>query len=270
VVQSADLRDRDHRPAVGCFDLAGPGGIAVQRQMTASFVIVLKVRGQDVLEMGFTQDDHLIQTFTADGADHPFAIRILPGRVWCNQDFFDAHVLDAFLEVVAIDAISIPQEKPRRLLVRECVDNLLGGPFGIGIRGHVEMDDLSPVMAEHDEDVQDTEGHGGNREEVAGGDIGNVIGQECSPRLRGRFTDTDHVLGHSPFRNVVLQQEQFRQDSRCAPGGILTGNAANQFPDFAINAWPPYFAGPRLPPPIQFETLAMPAGVIIESCVLAE
>jgi hypothetical protein len=33
----------------------------------------------------------------------------------------------------------------------------------------VEVNDLPPVVAEHDEDVQDTEGHGGNREEVAGG-----------------------------------------------------------------------------------------------------
>ena len=94
---------------------------------------------------------------------------------------------------------------------------------------------------------------------IVGFGLGNVIGQERSPRLSGRFIDTNHVLGHSPVRNVVAQQEQFRQDPWCAPGRILMGHAANQFPDLAIDARPSRFAGARLPPPIKFETLAMPA-----------
>ena len=59
--------------------------------------------------------------------------------------------------------------------VRESVDDLLGGPFGVGIRGNVEVNPLPPIVTEHDEDVEDTEGHGRNREEVTGGDVGNMI-----------------------------------------------------------------------------------------------
>ena len=99
----------------------------------------------------------------------------------------------------------------------ESVDDLLGRPFGVGIRGNVEVNDLPPVMAEYDEDVQDTEGHGRDREEVAGGELGNVIGQERSPGLGRRFPSADHVLGHGPFHDVVVQEGQFGYDPRCAP-----------------------------------------------------
>ena len=44
-------------------------------------------------------------------------------------------------------------------------------------------------------EVQDTERRRRNREEVAGGDVGNVIGQEGSPGLGRQFTS----LRRSPF-----------------------------------------------------------------------
>jgi len=56
-------------------------------------------------------------------------------------------------------------------------DDLLGCPFGVEIRGNVEMNGLPPIVTEHDEEVKDTEGHGWNREEFAGGDVGNMIVQ---------------------------------------------------------------------------------------------
>jgi hypothetical protein len=37
------------------------------------------------------------------------------------------------------------------------LDNLLGSSFGVRIRGDIEVDDLSPIVTHHDEDVQDTE-----------------------------------------------------------------------------------------------------------------
>jgi len=88
----------------------------------------------------------------------------------------------------------------------------------LGIGGHVEVNDLSPVMTEHDEDVQGAESDRRNGKEIAGSDVGNMIGKECSPRLRRRFPRADQVLGHGPFRDFVPQQEQFREDSRCGPG----------------------------------------------------
>jgi len=135
---------------------------------------------------------------------------------------------------------------------------LLGGPFGAGIRGNVEVNDLPPVVTQHDEDVQDTEGHGRNREKVAGRDVGNVIVQKRPPGLRRRFPSADHVLGHGLFGDVVAQHGQFGYDPRYAPGRVLPGHAANQVTDFAFDGRASGFAGPGFPPPIQVEALVMP------------
>ena len=153
--------------------------------------------------MSFVQHDHMIQTIPAYRADNSFAVRILPRRPCCNQDFFDAHVRDPLREVVTIGTVAISQKKTRGFFVRKGVDDLLGGPFGVGMAGHIEVDDLSPVMAEHDEYVQNAEGDRRNGEKIAGNDVGSVIGKERSPRLRGRFPRADHILGHGPFSNVV-------------------------------------------------------------------
>ena len=73
---------------------------------------------------------------------------------WCNQQFLDAHVLDALLEVVTVDAVTITEQETWGLFVREGVDDLLGGPFGIGMVGHVEVNDPPLVITRCDEHVE--------------------------------------------------------------------------------------------------------------------
>ena len=90
--------------------------------------------------MPFVQDNHMVQTLPAYRADEAFAVRILPRRARCGRDSFDAHAFDTLGEVVAVDAVSITEQKSRRFLVREGVDNLLTGPFGMRIRSDVEVD----------------------------------------------------------------------------------------------------------------------------------
>ena len=86
---------------------------------------------------------------------------------------------DTLSEVGAVDVVAITNEKAWCFLVRERVDDLLSGPFGVGICGDVEVDDLSPVMTHHDEDVQNAERDRGHGEEVTGSDIG-----WCRPGIR--------------------------------------------------------------------------------------
>jgi hypothetical protein len=106
------------------------------------------------------------------------------GSARATAVLFNTHALDTLREVVAVDAVAIANQKTRCFFVREGVDDLLGGPFGEGIRGNVEVNHLSPVVTENDEDVEEAKRDCGNSEEVAGGDIENVIFQERSPSLR--------------------------------------------------------------------------------------
>ena len=52
--------------------------------------------------------------------------------------------------------------------------------------GDVEVEDAPAVVGEHDEDEQHAQARGGNREEIDGDEVPDVIGQEGAPRLRRR------------------------------------------------------------------------------------
>ena len=109
--------------------------------------------------MSFVEHNQSIQAVLAYAADHSLAIRILPGRAWCDQNFLDIHILDSILEVIAVDAIAITNKKTWCFLVGEGIDDLLGGPCGAGIRGKIEMDNQPTVMTKNDKDVQDAKRH---------------------------------------------------------------------------------------------------------------
>lgn len=88
--------------------------------------------------MSLAKDDHMVETIPADATDHAFGIRILPGRVWRGFDLFDAHVLNAPAEVLAVDSVAVAQKEPWRRIVGERLNDLLGrppiGPWGSRLR----------------------------------------------------------------------------------------------------------------------------------------
>ena len=90
-------------------------------------------------------------------------------------------------------------------------------------------------MTQHDEHVQNAERGRRNGEKVANNGVRNVIRKERSPGLQRRLPGAGHVLGHRPFRSVVAQQKQLRQNSRRASQRILTGHAANEVANFTFD-----------------------------------
>jgi hypothetical protein len=68
------------------------------------------------------------------------------------------------------------------------------------ITGDPKWADPSPLVTEHDEHVQQAERDRRNGEAIAGSDVGNVIGKERSPRLRGRGCRNTAILLRMPPR----------------------------------------------------------------------
>ena len=184
-------------------------------------MIVPQVGSQDPVQMGFAQYDHVVQALPTYRADNSFAVRVLPRRACCNRDFFNSHVSHAVLEVVAVDAVAVANEKTRCFLVRESVDSLLGRPLGMRIVRHVEVGNRPSVVTQNDEDVRDAKSGRWDREEVARRDVRNVVVQEDPPCLGRRLLPADQVLGYGSFGHIVAQEGQFGYDPGRAPGRIL-------------------------------------------------
>src|SRR6266850_6870896 len=82
----------------------------------------------------------MIETFAPDRADEPFGEGVLPRAVGRGQHFMDPHALHSVLERVTVYAVAIAEEIERRAVLRERVDELLGGPGGGGMLGDVEVE----------------------------------------------------------------------------------------------------------------------------------
>jgi len=77
------------------------------------------------------------------------------------------------------------------------------------MRGYVEVDNVTSVMTEHDENEQDAERRGGDGKEVDGDDVANMVVQEGSPRLRWRLAWVNSVLVDGGLGDNMAQQREF-------------------------------------------------------------
>ena len=108
--------------------------------------------------MSGIKDDEVVQTLSADRADEPLGVWILPGAVGRREDFLDLERSDAQANVTAINAVPIPQEIARSVVLGEGLDNLLGGPRRGGVVRYVEVQHLPTTMLQYDEHEQNFEG----------------------------------------------------------------------------------------------------------------
>ena len=184
MVQATDFANRDdpaefrplNWPAVGC--------ILIERKVSARPVIVREVAAQDAAQVPFAKDDDMIETLAPDRADEPLREWVLPRAVRRGQDFTDSHALHTLPEDVAVDRVAIAEEMGRRGVVREGVHDLLGGPGGGGVLGHVEVEDAPPMVGQDNEDEEDVQVSGGNGEAVDRDEIVDMVDEERSPGLR--------------------------------------------------------------------------------------
>ncbi len=118
------------------------------------------------------------------------------------------------MEGVAVDSIAITNEKPRHCIIGNRLDDLLGSPSSGRMGCHVEMDDVPTVMTHHNKGEEYAKGCGRDGEEVDGDDVGQMIVQECPPRLRWRVALPNPILTHGCFGQRVAQQCELGLDAR--------------------------------------------------------
>ena len=116
--------------------------------------------------MPLVEDDHVVETLTSNGADHPFDKWILPRGARCGKDLLYPETVDASIEVRSVGLVSVPYQVPRRRVPWKSIDHLLRRPLGRRMFGDIEMNDTATVVAKDDEDEQNSEGCGRQSEKV--------------------------------------------------------------------------------------------------------
>jgi hypothetical protein len=99
--------------------------------------------------MTLSQDNHVVQAFPADRRNHPFSVSIMPRRARSGYHLLDAEHLCLSLKNLSLDRVAITDQVPRVLIPSVGVQELSSGPLGRWKFGNVEVQDLSPIIAEH-------------------------------------------------------------------------------------------------------------------------
>src|SRR5262249_22805243 len=192
----------------GAFDRPRVGRVLVEGEVGPHLMVVGEVADQDTAEVSLAEDEHVIQALPPDRADESLHERVLPRALRRGENFLDFHALHAMPKWLTVDAVAVAEEVGRGGLVREGVDKLLSGPDGGGMLGHVEVDDPSAVVSEHDENEEDAESGGGHRKEVNRDDVSDVVREERPPGLRGLGTTLGHEAGDGALGDVDAELEE--------------------------------------------------------------
>ena len=136
--------------------------------------------------MPLIKDDHVVETLTSNGADHPFDEWILPRGARGGKDLLYPETVDASIEVRSVGLVSVPYQVPRRRVPWKSIDHLLRRPLGGRMLGDIEMNDTATVVAKDDEDEQNSEGCGRQSEKVERHQVVCMIIEKAPPSM-GRW-----------------------------------------------------------------------------------
>lgn len=140
--------------------------------------MILKIRRQHTAQVTLIEDDHVIETFAADGANDALHIGVLPRRSRCSDDLLNTHRLDTVTEGLTIGSITVSQQKARRAVPGEGLGHLAREPDLGRVLGDVKVNDVAAVVAEDNEDVEKPKGRSHNDEHVDGGSLAHMIVQK--------------------------------------------------------------------------------------------
>src|SRR6202022_2805029 len=125
----------------------------------------------------------MVQTLAPDRSDQPFGKAVLPGRGWCRRLVPDAHGAQSARDNGAVDPIAVPDHMTRSPIPRKCLRDLVCNPFGRRICCDVDRDEVSAVVPDDDEGIEQVETDRWNNEQVHGGNVWRVVAQEGPPSL---------------------------------------------------------------------------------------
>jgi hypothetical protein len=77
------------------------------------------------------EHNHMVETLTPNGPNHPLHVRSLPWRTRRREHFLYSHVSYLSSEVIAEDRVAVPQQVARELVKGKCFPQFGAKPAGV-------------------------------------------------------------------------------------------------------------------------------------------
>src|SRR5664279_2978659 len=167
-MQPAESRQRDDLFSAGRNRRRNsPNGCVLPKaKMSPVFVIVEQIQRHQPFQMPLIQDDHVVQQ-VAPATSYP-ALRnpVLPWTAKGSASWLASHLPHSRNHIGSKLSVSVEEQESVRLLVGPGFSQLLYNPKRIGISCHSEVQDLTPLVADHEKAVQNTKRERWDGEEV--------------------------------------------------------------------------------------------------------
>ena len=151
--------------------------------MRTTSIVVANQFTKDSLQVGFTERNDPIETFSTDGPDQPLAISVglrRSSRRFQNSDSEAAH---GAIRVSGKDRVAIMDQESVRMVEGEKLAELLDGPFSSGMQGYVVMQNAPRTNLHRDENIDNSESGRDRNKDVAIDNGLRVIPNEGRPAL---------------------------------------------------------------------------------------
>src|SRR3954471_2847782 len=182
--------------------------------------------------MALAEHDHVVEELAAQCTHKAFDVTILPWGSWSNADLMNAEVVHPYVECPAVDPVAITDQAENGVVGADGLDYLLGGPFCVGVRGYVDVEDAAAFQREEDEYIQHLEGYGWNGQKVDGDCASEMRAQEDAPTRGGRSTGATsrlrHVLRDCVFADVMAELGELTRDAPATPERVVEGHALDK------------------------------------------
>src|SRR5678816_4311263 len=190
--------------------------------------------------MLFVQCDDVVQDFPPATSDPALRYSILTGRANARPLGLQTSRLQERNDLMVELRVPIQNHVAVRASFRKGLAELLDHPLRSQMAGHIAVKDLPASVGDHEEAVEQLEGHRRHREEVHGNDDFAVVLEERKP-LSGRVppaTNPHKIPGYAPFRHDEAELLQLAVDLGSSPLRVVCCQALNQIADFVGDSWP--------------------------------
>lgn len=227
--------------------------------MRSSAIKVCHELSEDRLEMFLAEWNQVVEAFPPKSPDESFAKCVGLRGMRRNLQHTNAEAVESAVHVRSEDAVPIVDHEPVRMIERQELTELLRGPVGRRMLGHVKVQDSARTDLHRDEDVQDSEVLSNYSEEITGDDCLRMASYKRIPTLSRSSTRAIRfeILPNRSRRDLDAElKAQFVRNPFLTPRWILPGHLADQFPEVVRQRRAS--ALPRLPTPEQAEYSPMP------------
>src|SRR6266545_6211312 len=181
--------------------------------------------------MLLVQDDDVVETFSAQGADQSLRDGVRLRRTNGRRDSVDADALSALSKLGAIDGIPIAEQMAGFPAPWCGLDELPPHPSCRRVGCHVDMHQLASAVGDEYQHVQRLERQRGHRQQIGGPKVVSMVAQERAPGLTGwaRWF-APAIASNRATADHDAQLQQLASDPFGAPQPVVAGHSRYQVP----------------------------------------